>query len=133
MLALAIWSLSGCGTRPDWVGVWQGERPREREPGMDPAIHQTLTRVKLTLREDGTFELIEAGMPREGDAAFGATETTLQARRFMGRPIERMGSSAEAMNQPMKLRWVGDGTIEYRDPAGFDTSPVVLRRVTAGG
>lgn len=131
MLALAIWSLAGCGTRPNWVGEWQGERERERDPGMDPAIHQTLTRVKLTLRQDGTFTLIEAGLPRDGDATYGTTETTLQARKFMDRPIERMGSSAEAMNQPMKLRWVGDGTIEYRDPAGFDTSSVVLRRVAA--
>lgn len=99
---------------------------------MDPAIHQTLTRVKLTLREDGTFELIEAGLPRAGEAAYGSSEATLQARKFMDRPIERMGSSAEAMNQPMKLRWVGDGTIEFQDPGGFDTSPVVLRRLSSG-
>jgi hypothetical protein len=132
MLALALGSQAGCAARPHWAGEWHGERALPLEEGMDPAIHATLVRVRLTLRPDGTFRLIEHGFWKDGDASFGVRAASLTVREFAGRPVAYLGADAQEVNQPIDLRWLGDGAIEFRGHRGSGAPPVVLRRVAPG-
>lgn len=122
-MALAL----GCGGRA-WVGHYEGNRNLAVPEGANRALVRTLGMVKLELKGDGTFVLIEAGNPKTGDYTTAGDEATLRVKTFMDRPIAALGSSAEAMNQPIKLRRRGSESFELVDPTGLDGSPIVLRK-----
>lgn len=122
-MALAL----GCGGRA-WIGHYEGNRNLPVPEGANRALVRTLGMVRLELKGDGTFVLIEAGNPKTGDYTTSGDTATLRVKTFMDRPIAALGSSAEAMNQPIQLRRRPDGAYEFVDPTGFDSAPIILRK-----
>lgn len=98
------------------------------QPGQNPAIAYTIGKVDLTIEPSGRFTLIEGGVPKTGTATFRGKRAELRIETYMERPIARLGSGAETMNQPVILEARDDGAIALTDPTGFDPSPIVLRR-----
>lgn len=127
-LALLLVGLVSCGSPgTKWVGVWAGEREGSVKPGGDPTIAKTLSMVRLTIRGDGTFELLRGGFPHEGTVAFGNEASYLKVTRIMGKPVEDV-VGAKAQNPDITLEMKDDGTVLLKDPADFGMPPVLLKR-----
>ena len=92
-------------------------------------LKTTLARVEVTIHPNGTFDLFEAGVPKDGTVRFADGKAFLRVLRFMGRPIGEQGSSAVEMNEEIVLETVDSETIRYEDPRGFDAAPIVLNRL----
>lgn len=116
--------------RFQWEGAWRGERPIPKEID-DPVIARTLARVEVTLHANGTFDLFEAGIPKSGVYRIVGGEALLKVKEFLNRPIAEQGSSAEAMNEEIRLKALPEGALLYSDPRGFDAAPIRLERLPA--
>lgn len=125
--------VAGCSPSFDWSGSWTGNRNLPTKPGQNPSIAYTIGKVDLTIEPSGRFTLIEGGVPKTGTASLSDQKAELRIETYMDRPIARLGSGAEAMNQPVILRAQKDGSITLVDPTGFDPAPIVLRRVEKRG
>lgn len=95
---------------------------------MSETVLNTVAAVELKLNPNGTFELLEGGTPKEGDWRHDGKAAFLKIRTFMGRPIEEQGELAVKLNQEIELRAQNDGTVHFRDPAGFVEETVTLKR-----
>lgn len=116
--------LFGCGASFDWSGQWIGERDLLIQPGTPEDIATTVRRVRLTIKPDGTFELIESGAPRNGLFLASGRSGTLRTLTVFGKPVEQL-------NEPVpeaELALNGDGTATLTDPSSPDGKPVILRR-----
>ena len=120
--------LTGCGPRFDWAGTWMGMRDLPPDANNPAPILHTLSRVNLEMRINGTFSLIEGGVPREGEWSATGTEATLIIKRVMDRPVDRIGSGAERLTQPIKLKAEDHDSINYDNPASIDGKDVLLKR-----
>jgi hypothetical protein len=105
----------GCGPRFDWEGVWEGERAVDAVSHADPAVLDSLRRVRLTLK-GSRFDLFDRGLPHEGEWSGGSDAATLYVKSTMRQPA----------SGTRFLRVRSAEEIEYRD--GTD-EVVVLRRV----
>lgn len=123
-MALAL----GCGGRA-WIGQYEGNRNLTVPEGANPALIRTMGMVRLELKADGTFVLIEGGNPMTGDYITSGDEASLRVKTFMDRPIDAMGTAAEAMRRPITLRRKTDGSIEFSDPSAFEGAPITIRRI----
>ncbi len=86
-VGLALGALGCTNTRP-FLGEWQGSRILPALPGEDPYLRETLAKVVLSVRKDGTFQLREEGFQKEGTWAPSAAGLTLQIRSTLNRPLE---------------------------------------------
>ncbi len=115
----------GCGPSHDWsTGVWKGDR---QLAGEDPAMMRTLSKVELTLRPEGRFELIESGLSGAGRWQSEGDYVWLDLEEMLRRPISPRD---RAEMHPIELRWLGDDRLEYRNPNGFTPTSVILKRET---
>lgn len=131
LLLAALLLAAACGGPPryDWIGTWRGERNLEAPSGTSEVLRTTLARVEVTLNANGTFDLFEAGIPKDGTVRYADGKAFLKVLNFMGRPISEQGTSAEAMNEEMVLQSVDADTVSYVDPRGFDDAPIELKRL----
>jgi hypothetical protein len=84
--------------------------------------------VNLVIDGRGTFELLDGDCPRSGDVLYGTGHAYLKPLAAYGRSIHMLGSNAQRFATEVELTPHKDGTIELRDPACFDSSPVTLTR-----
>ncbi len=113
LLCLVI--LTGCADR-SLAGKYAGKRPIE-----GPAhIAGTLARVEVDLKREGTFELLNLSI------SFGG-EWELKDGKVILTIKSALNKSHEAPNNPYLL--VTDEGLEFNDPTGTDTRPVMLKRL----
>jgi hypothetical protein len=124
-------SLIACGPGHDWVGEWRGNRNLPVPEGSTPEMAHMVGDVRLILRNDGTFTLTEAGMPKHGFYSTSGDRAMLKVRRILDKPIEMLGSGAEQMNLPIEVTWVGHDTLRINDPGAFIKAPITLQRYRA--
>ncbi len=118
--------LTGCADRGDWVGEWVGRRDIVAPPGADPSVTVSLSTVRLTIKPDGTFQLIEESFDKGGNAILGGETGRLDITTTLGRPVQSLGDEAVTGAGERRLKLKKDGTIQFeRD--GFE--PLVLKRV----
>ncbi|MBX3096686.1 MAG: hypothetical protein KF812_07475 [Fimbriimonadaceae bacterium] len=96
----------------------------------DPVVN-TLRRVEVVIRGNGTFERVEGGIPSSGVVSFSGDAASLHVQRILDRPVEDVGPGAVRQNQPIQLKWLGENQIEYTDSASFYPDPIKLSRVVA--
>lgn len=123
----------GCGSSERFVGKWQGERDVRAQPGADPYIVKTLSRIRITITDKGTFEMQDAGMPKTGTVRVGSkdgkTVAFLKIDAIMDRPLaEQPRTTQDRNSQEIELTLQPDGTATYVDPQGFEEKPVVMKR-----
>ena len=111
--------LLGCSQGVDWQGTWVGERQVQAKPGADPIVVLTMKQVQLTIK-DGSYELIQEGIPRSGPIRTSGKTATLVAAAVAGR--EPTQSIPDA-----KLTFNEDGSITLIDPS-LEEEPVTLLR-----
>ena len=128
----------GCRTGPSFEGKWSGERAIQGQPGADPAVLKTLSKLEIEFRSDGRFQMTDAGMGKSGSYRYGdlagKPAAFLRVDSILGRPLSEQPESvqrshekeAEAVLQP-------DGTLAYHDPAGFDRETIFLHRASQPG
>ncbi|MDX2065880.1 MAG: hypothetical protein SFX74_09080 [Fimbriimonadaceae bacterium] len=68
-LVLAACILGCASVPPEYVGRWRGERELNAAPDADPAVVGTYRRITLKIEEDGSFEMIDGGIPKRGRVA----------------------------------------------------------------
>lgn len=122
--------LSACNGSAQFQGSWRGDRDIPVPPGKDTALAATIGRVRLEIKPNGTFTLVEAGMPKFGRVRYADGNAYLRIERIMHDPIEKLSPSVARENHEIVLRLQRDGTLLYHDPRGFDPEPLVLRRET---
>ncbi len=125
MLAIAV---SGCGGGLDLTGKWTGRREGKIPEGGNPVFYGTILRVELTVHEDGRFDLFEGGIPKSGSIRYSGGKAYLKIDTVMDQPIERAGEAVVKANREIELTSAGKNRIEYKDPGGFDSTPVILRK-----
>jgi hypothetical protein len=125
-LALVLVAAAGCVRTWSAEGAWIGHRDVAAS-GLDPAVAKSLGLVKLTIR-DGRFELLEAGVPKEGSVRYDPDRALLHVEKYMGRPIEQAAQGIRENNVPLEIKPGPDGTLLFHDPKGFDREPLVLRK-----
>lgn len=76
-----------------------------------------MRKVRLTLRADGTFVLVQMGLPREGDALYNMDHVTLRVLRFVDRPVGSTSSDAQNLHPDLTVRMQPDGTLLLEDPS----------------
>lgn len=111
------------GGESRFVGSWVGIRKLANEANMPTHIQNTLKPVNLEIKSDGTFKLEEYGIPSTGDVAYQANKALLTVKTQMNRALP-----PESEPKPLELEIGTDGTAKFRDPAGFDTSWVIMKR-----
>jgi len=77
--------------------------PIEQTEGMSDDIKNTLDRVNLIIRENGTFSMVLHGLPIEGDWSTSRQEIQLTPKRVLDRPIDQLGESMQALAKPYVL------------------------------
>jgi hypothetical protein len=120
--------LPGCGSSYAFSGVWVGRRDLGNPKGVDPAVVNTVAMVHLEVRPNGTFELLEGGMPKSGTWRSDGEKAYLRVTHFMGRPIKDEGELAVRLNEEIVLEAKDASTASFTDPAGFREETIVLRR-----
>lgn len=124
----------GCGG-PDqakWVGHWKGSA--ELPPGVDsatnPFMANTLRLVKLEIRPDRTFVLVQQGVPLSGSVSIQRDSAQLLVERAMDRKLERHEPPSITSTRTIKLTWRKPGneepSLELRDPAIASSEPIIL-------
>lgn len=133
IIAIAVCSapvVFGCsGSRAGWVGEWIGTDEALGVRDVDDDIARTLKQVRLTLREDGTFELTKAGIPYTGRVVYGKDRSFLKVDKIFDRRVESLGPATVQANQDMRLDKMSDGTLILTDPSAFEPKPISLRPV----
>lgn len=130
--ALTLALCSACGESFRFVGRWEGNRKLEVPKGSTREVAHLMGKVELSVHGNGTFDLLESGLPKRGRYRIQNNVLFLKITHILDRPVEDMGSSTVAMNQDLVARPVGPDQISFADPAGFDTNPVTLKRVATG-
>lgn len=118
----------GCARGYVWTGTWEGRREVVAPETAPSEIQATIERIRVTIREDATFEVVEAGIPRTGNASLSPRRASLQVKEVFGKAVKDRGEGAVAMNQPLVLTLQPDGTAHFTDPGGFHPEPVVLTK-----
>lgn len=111
-------------------GVWEGEFDRVDPSMPNDGKRGTINYLRLTIRRDRTFRMLDAGMPKSGTYRIVNGKALLKTTRVMDRPIEQLGSGARKMNLEMTAELQDDGTLLFMDPGGFDEGYVTLVRRT---
>lgn len=121
MLALLV--IPGCGgSGHAWKGKWVGNRDELILPGKDnDVIAATLKRIEITLNGDGTFDMVEMGIPQRGSYSLNGDEAKLKIRSRLDREVD-------PNMKELILTWQQDGSVLYDDPGGFYPEPVKLEK-----
>lgn len=98
------------------------------EASMPEHVRATVTRVRLTIRPDETFEIEQSGIPSSGEASLHDQRATLYVKRIFDRPVSQSSEGTIKQNLPLELERKADGTVSFTDPGGFYREPVTLRR-----
>ncbi|MBZ0214673.1 MAG: hypothetical protein K8H99_12805 [Nitrospirae bacterium] len=125
-LGLVLVLALGCVRTWSADGEWLGQR-EVPVSGLDPAVAKSLGLVKLTIR-DGRFELLEAGIPKEGSVRYDPDRALLHVEKYMGRPMDQAAKGIRENNVPLEIKPGHDGTLLFHDPKGFDREPLVLKK-----
>jgi hypothetical protein len=117
---LMLGLISGCASvSKKWYGTWEGDLQRA-----DPAtpLHErnTINLLRIRILPDGTFEMLESGIPIEGTCVLGSKKAFLRPRKTLGQPVD------PSKSKEMTLTWQDDGTVLWTDPGGFDGGSVRL-------
>jgi hypothetical protein len=123
----------GCGPSHSfqYVGQWEAHRELPKQAGVDPEIAYQASRVVLTIKSDGTFDLVDAGYPHGGNFEVDGDHAVLTITSVMGQPMDRQDAATQAQNKPIRLTPEPDGkTLRYFDPGGFDQTGLIMKRVT---
>lgn len=123
--------LFGCAPdRSAWYGEWEGKLDRADRSAPDDGIKQVINTISLTFQPDGTFKMVESGIPKSGTANLGSKKAFLTVQTIMGRQVSAMGSGASAMNRELTVELQEDGTLLFSDPDTPDLRSVRLTRAT---
>lgn len=118
---------ASCGPSFRFEGTWIGFRDYKARPGENPEILRTLSKIELTIKPNGQFELIEAGIPFEGPWREFGGKAFLKIQSVMRRPIEESGYS-KLGEKEIEVTSLENGTVDYFDPGGYDGKPINLKR-----
>jgi hypothetical protein len=119
----------GCsGESQKWQGTWVGDLNRTAPDAPDDYKAHTINLIELKILSDGTFEMMESGIPKSGTVRLGREKAFLTITRVLDRPISSAGSGTQDMNKDLVATWQEDGSILLDDPGGFDAGPVRLTR-----
>lgn len=124
MLAALAWVSAGCGDSRPFQGRWVGDRGILAEPGQDPSVAVSLSRVRLQLTGD-RFVLTEEGFTKEGRASFGRGEATLTVQSVLGRSVRELGQGGEALAGARTIRVEPNGSLRFERPG---SPPLSLKR-----
>ena len=132
MIAVAAILGFGCGcgsahTFP-YVGTWLGHRKLTPLPGTDPHVVDEVSRLSLTLKNEGTFTMFDAGEKKEGEYSFEGDHVVLNVKTILDRPISRQDAETQKRNVPITVTPMGQ-KLKYFDAGGIDPQGLVLERV----
>ncbi len=113
--------ISGCSNiSQKWYGKWEGNLQRTDPAMPDDDVKRTIDYLSVTILRNGTFEMVESGIPVTGSHNLGSEKAFLTIKTRAGQPV------SEKESTDLTLTWNGDGSILWHDPAGFDGHPVRL-------
>jgi hypothetical protein len=119
----------GCaGESRKWHGTWVGDLKRTAPEAPDDYKAHTINLIKLMILSNGTFEMMESGIPKSGTVRLGRDKAYLTITRMLDRPISSAGSGTQGMNKDLVATWQEDGSFLLEDPGGFDAAPVRMTR-----
>lgn len=130
---LALLCLFNCGGPSfNFVGEWRGFRDIKALPGEDPTILRQLAKLDLTIKPNGKFELIESGLPYEGNTREQGGSMYLRIQYVLGKSVESEPSYKKVGEIELELKPLESGKLQFTDPAGFDKKPIVMERLKLG-
>lgn len=123
-----LMSAVSCGPRFDYNGTWIGYRELKPGANEDPSAIRSISKVELTLKPDGTFELFQTGIPKSGNVAYGDGGARLDVRFIAQRSLSTMDPETAKRNQSLMIKPLENGSLEFLDPGDFDPRPIELIR-----
>ena len=121
-------AMSGCSPSYNWVGDWSGKRDTSAYEGVTPGVAHTLATIKLTINPNGTFTILEGGIPKEGDYVSSGGKLILKPTRIMDRPVEALGEVGAKMKTEMELEAISTDKVLFRSGSDPQSEPVSLAR-----
>jgi hypothetical protein len=126
LLTSGLLSLGGCASTDHWTGTWVGEKQGLVDPSKEgDAIANTINKIELTINNDGSFTLVEMGIPMDGTVGREKQRAELHVKNRFGQPITNEIPQAKGQKDRW-LEWQNDQTILYHDPDSFYPEPVTL-------
>jgi len=119
----------GSGNQFNFQGNWLGHRQVNAQPGANSALLNTVSEVKLSIKDNGTFTLVDAGIPKNGDFHQDGDKGSLVITSIMNEPISQQPADVQASNVSINLTPQKNGSILLFDPKGFDSAGITLSRV----
>ncbi|MHB8635319.1 MAG: hypothetical protein ACYC96_02485 [Fimbriimonadaceae bacterium] len=129
LIMVAGLCVAACGPRHDFAynGSWIGHRKLTPKPGTDAQVVNEASRLTLTLRDDGTFTMIDAGIKKGGDYHIEGDHAVLNVETILDQPMDRQEPDVQARNVPITLTPTGKN-LKFFDSAGFDPGGLMLER-----
>jgi hypothetical protein len=109
--------LGGCtsGLRVDYRGTWEGRRELTLDPSTAPDVATSLQQVVLVIDDQGRFDLLDRGVPRQGNIASTANGLRLEIDRVMGLRLESQPADVREELPRYVVSPNEDGTLTLRD------------------
>jgi hypothetical protein len=130
-LLLLFWMPCSHGHTFEYDGKWEARRILDARPGADPEIVLQASRVILTIKPNGTFDLTDAGFSHSGTYSVEGDHAILTITTVLGQPMSRQAPDVQARNKPIRIMPLHDGTLRFYDPGGFDQTGLIMKRDTA--
>lgn len=125
--------LASCGPAAhDWTGEWTGELPSLSPDAPKDTVANTLNKVKLTVRPDGTFTLVRGGIPADGETIPSDGGLILRFRKVLGQPLDKQPQEVRQQYADAKMQ-IKEGSVVLVDPTDFNRDPVKLLRAKPTG
>jgi hypothetical protein len=117
VLLVAAITASGCGAnRADFTGEWTGKKG-ENYDTPDETIAGTLDKVRLSIKANGEFMLIDGGVPKQGRVRFEANGANLEITRVLGRTMDGLEPvPLQLQGKDLKINLEGKEVILMRIP-----------------
>ena len=85
-----------------------------------------MNEVKLTIFNDGRFDLLDLGLPRSGMISITGDTAVLTISKIAGIDLKFQTKAVQDAALPLNIKGNSDGTISYQDPKATDPSQVEL-------
>ncbi len=119
----------GCAKPFDFKGHWIGDRGLVAPAGQDPVLFHTISKVEVTIKDNGRFDLFDSGVSVSGFIDYSGDSAGLQADTIFGRALKAQASEVQdRWSKACQVKGQKDGTVLYQNPNSTSVASIVLKR-----
>lgn len=121
--------LGGCQNNQPIYGKWEGSRDWKSIRATTEEMSRAFASVVLIIKADGSFQVIDGGMPFDGIWSRSGDKVNLNVTSVLGRPLEMQGEPIK-QQATFSLRFDGE-KMHFRN--GLESIDIPLKKIATTG